>query len=303
MYHGKRIDFMITRRCMNRCIFCSEAFKMDNSEVPLVKAKAVLKKERENGAEVVHLVGGEPTIHKKFLEIAAYAKKLGFTVFIITNGIKFADEEFAKRAASVIDEIMVSVHGHTNGVHSKNTGNDKAYENMIKGLGNLQKHFKGRLEATTAITRHNAKHLLSIAKLIDSFGIREYQCMTIVPAGNGGVHFLDVSPKLLDLQKEIDAVVAFCNQKGVRVRFSGIPLCILGEHYLLSHDLWETIQIDEQEGGIELWQEPGREKNFLIDMGRMKTDRCNSCSYKGICGGIYKEYYKHFGDKELNPIQ
>lgn len=275
---------------------------MDNSEVSLVKAKSILKNERKKGAEVVHLVGGEPTIHKNFLEIAEYAKRLGFTVFIITNGIKFADEKFARKASGVIDEIMVSVHGHTKSVHSKNTGNPAAYEKMIQGLGNLQKYFSGRLEATTAITKHNAEHLVSIAKLINSFGIKEYQCMTIVPAGNGGAHFLDVSPKLLDLQKEIDAVVEFCKSKSVSVRFSGIPLCILGDHYLLSHDLWETIQIDEQEGDIELWQEPGRENSLLIDMGRMKTNKCNGCSYKGICGGIYKEYYKHFGDEELKPI-
>jgi len=36
---------------------------------------------------------------------------------------------------------------------------------------------------------------------------------------------------------------------------------------------------------------------------REKTERCKGCKLFKICEGIWKEYIKNYGDKELNPIK
>lgn len=303
MYHDKRIDFIITRRCLNKCVFCSESDMMNNSEVSLAEAKETLRRERRAGAGLVHLVGGEPTVHRNFFEIAKYAKEIGYKVFIITNAIMFADEKFAKKVLPFIDELMVSIHGHDKNSHDKNTNNNGAFEKLIAGLKNIKNNFTGRLEATTAITVYNYKTLIEIAKLVKECDIREYQCMTIVPTGQGCADYEKINPSLSMIKSHIEKVIDYCDRNNISVRFSGVPMCVLGKNFAHSHDLWENVKLgDNQDSDIRLWQEPGKEKDFLVDMGRIKTKKCNKCLYAEICGGIYKKYYEIFGDDEINPF-
>jgi len=50
-------------------------------------------------AFAVQFTGGEPTVHPRFLDIVASAKALGFShIQVASNGLKFADPDFARRA-------------------------------------------------------------------------------------------------------------------------------------------------------------------------------------------------------------
>lgn len=311
MKKSDRIDFFIVKKCLNNCIFCSERFKLDNSELSLSEIKEILSYERERGARLVHFVGGEPTLHSKFPEILKIAKQLNYNVFIITNAIKFSSESFCKKTLPYLDEIMVSVHGHDKKTHGENTRNPDAFDLLSKGLDNLKKYFKGRLEATSAITVNNFRHLHEIARLIDGIGIKEYQCMSVVPEGEGSKNFLRISPSYAELSKELERVIKYCEKKGIKIRFSGIPMCILSDKYMYSHDLWEPFKVDNTEFDrqkkkekIILWKEPGNvTRDFKIDIGRIKTKKCKNCAKKMICGGIYQKYYEEYGDEELIPFK
>ena len=307
MYFSKRIDFFITRKCLNRCVFCSERPKLDGSELTLAQAKRVLKQEREKGAELVHFVGGEPTIHPKFPEILKFAKSLGYNIFIITNVIMFSSKEFCEKSLPYLDEIMCSVHGHNAKIHNANTRNPKAFKKVLEGLENITERFTGRLEATTAITKWNYRYLTEIAKLINRFQIKEYQNMSVVPTGEGGQYFFEIAPTLIDLKPELRRAIKYCDNKKIKIRFSGIPMCILGNKYEYSYDLWEPFKIDNEEtwdDEIELWKEPGdMRKGFKIDLGRIKTTKCKKCAKRNICGGIYEKYYRKYGDFELRSFK
>jgi len=37
-------------------------------------------------------------------------------------------------------------------------------------------------------------------------------------------------------------------------------------------------------------------------VGRAKTKRCEGCNLYDRCEGIWKEYLKYYGDKELLPV-
>ena len=45
------------------------------------------------------------------------------------------------------------------------------------------------------------------------------------------------------------------------------------------------------------------ERCLLPIRGRIKTAKCRSCLYGKICGGIFEEYFKRFGDEELLPFR
>lgn len=303
MKHSRRADFFITKKCTNNCIFCSEKFKLDGSDLPFEKIKKVLKEQKKKGVGLLHLVGGEPTLHPDFPAILRFAKGLGFKIFIITNGAGFGSVEFCRQTLPWLDEIMVSVHGHNSKTHDNNTRSLGSFKKILSALKNLKKTFKGRLEATTAITNENYRDLDKIAALVHQFRIKEYQCMSVVPAGDGDKNFFDIVPKYEQLAPFLKKAIDFCESKEITIRFSGIPMCILGEKYIYSHDLWENFKLAEEKGGeIDLWQEPGRAEDFKIDIGRIKTGKCRRCFKKDICGGIYEKYFQKYGQAELEPF-
>ncbi|MEW6074773.1 MAG: radical SAM protein [Candidatus Omnitrophota bacterium] len=308
MAQTRRIDLFIIKKCCNRCIFCSERNKLDGSELSFAKIKNILVAERSRGANLVHFVGGEPTLHTHFPEILKLSKALQYNTFIISNAIMFSSYEFCIRTLPYLDEIMISIHGHNNKIHSINTRNPAAFMSVLQGMKNLQKYYKGRLQATTAITNLNYRFLAKIAELIHNFGITEYQCMSIVPTGEGSRTFYEIFPKFSVLSPHIINAIRFCELKNIKIRFSGIPMCILGDRYAYSYDLWEPFKIDnrkDHDGAIRLWNEPHTyvENNFKIDIGRIKTRKCRQCLKNSVCGGVYKKYFLKYSDDELIPFK
>src|SRR5262249_12669114 len=63
--------------------------------------------------------GGEVTIRDDFFKILGLAKRTGFTsIQVTTNGIRFADPEFARKAARLgVDSLRISVHGASAQTH------------------------------------------------------------------------------------------------------------------------------------------------------------------------------------------
>lgn len=308
MGQAQRIDFFVISRCTNKCVFCSESYRMDGQEMAYEKIKDTLIRERAKGAELVQLTGGEPTIHSKFLKILKFAKQLGYRTFIITNGAMLSSEAFCKKVMPYLDEIMFSVHGQNEKIHDKITNNKGSFRKLLEGIKNTKKYYNGAIKATTCLNNINLPYLLDIAKLIDNFQIKDYQLMTVVPGGRGKENFYELTPGLSVLKERIKEIANFCKEHSIQLRFSGVPMCILGENYNLSYDIYEAMKIDNKEkhnGIMELWREPGKydSKEFRIDMGRVKTRKCNECAKNDICGGIYYLYYDKYGDKELKPFK
>ncbi len=313
MYRAERIEFFIVYKCLNNCIFCSEADKFDNSELPFEQIKKILIRERKKGIKIAHFMGGEPTLHTKFLDILKFAKKLGFLTHIITNGIMFSSVKFTKEVSPYLDEIMVSIHGPNKRIHEIHTRNNRSFKLSRAGLKNLSVIFKKRLLGTTSITSKNLNYLPSMIDFFSQFGIKEVQYIGLIPSGNASRNFIDIFPRLYKLKRVVPLIIERAKEKGVTLRISGVPMCILGEEgYIYSHDLWENFKVDNEfksdkknlgKDNLLLWKEPqNKDKNFEIDIGRIKTEKCKKCKFASICGGIYRRYYQQYGDDELTPF-
>ncbi|MBI5970694.1 MAG: radical SAM protein [Deltaproteobacteria bacterium] len=100
--HTSLANVDITSRCNLSCSVCfadsnSNPYQPDYEDA--VKMLQNLRDQRPAPAESVQFMGGEPTIHPRFLDIVKAAKDLGFShIQTATNGIKFVDPDFAKRA-------------------------------------------------------------------------------------------------------------------------------------------------------------------------------------------------------------
>ncbi|MDY6913888.1 MAG: radical SAM protein [Planctomycetota bacterium] len=95
----------LTNRCNMSCPICfansgaaGYVFEPDYDQI--VRQLEALRSLRPTPCTAVQFTGGEPTIHPDFLRIVATARQMGFShIQIATNGLKIADEDFARRAA------------------------------------------------------------------------------------------------------------------------------------------------------------------------------------------------------------
>ena len=105
-----------TNRCNLNCIMCSNKYNQvqKKDEISTDKIKQFLDDTLEFAVEGVTLsiIGGEPLLKADVvLELARYAKKIGFAkVGISTNGTLMT-KEFAKEAKKLDMEIQVSIDG------------------------------------------------------------------------------------------------------------------------------------------------------------------------------------------------
>lgn len=95
----------VTNRCNLRCPVCfanaavtGKLLEPDYDEI--VRQLKALRDLRPTPATAVQFTGGEPTIHPDFLRILSAARDMGFShIQAATNGIRLADEQFARDAA------------------------------------------------------------------------------------------------------------------------------------------------------------------------------------------------------------
>ncbi|WP_030760634.1 radical SAM protein [Streptomyces griseus] len=85
--------FYITFRCNSLCGYCNvwqdDKFK-GYEELTLDQGRRILDELHGLGVRYVDFTGGEPVLHPHIDGIVQYAKKLGMTVEITSNGIRFA---------------------------------------------------------------------------------------------------------------------------------------------------------------------------------------------------------------------
>jgi len=81
--------------------------------------------------------GGEPTVHKDFLEIVRLAKSYGFQVQVFSNGIKLADKKYCQELCSLGIQINFGFDGTKREIYQTLRGDDslavkkKAFENVV----------------------------------------------------------------------------------------------------------------------------------------------------------------------------
>jgi hypothetical protein len=125
----------LSRSCNNACVFCLDAHNLDGAEVPLDRIKADLDAVKASGAARVVLSGGEPTMSKHLLAAIRYAKGLGLSTAMTTNGRVIQSEKIAQMLADAgLDEIRISVHSGRRSTHDILAGSQNAWVQGLAGL-------------------------------------------------------------------------------------------------------------------------------------------------------------------------
>lgn len=303
----KRVEYFIIKRCVNRCVFCSESWRFNGRHESFDAIKKTLLKEKKRGVRLVHFMGGEPTLHPQIVEISRWATEQGFSTYMMTNGIPLADQTLARRLLPWVREICISLHGHNRKIHDGLTGHPGSFDALQTALDHMMRFHPENLSADTTLTRQNIGSLKGIADLLARRKIFTWSLITVIPSGQGKNNFNRIIPRLNQARKMIPDFLRHAVSLGHFPMIAGLPLCVFGQKYTRhSLDFKSDVFIKgaplKHKDTLKLWAEPGS-VDQRIDMGRIKPVACAPCALKRDCGGVFELYHKFYGDAELTPFK
>jgi len=145
--HNKRILFPLdgqielTYRCNLNCIHCAEKGLEDKKrELNTHLWKRILDEIRQEGCFWLVFTGGEPLLREDFLELYAYAKKIGFIITIFTNGQLFNKEILDYLVKAPPHSIEITLNGITKDTYEKITQVEGSFFKAIENIKLIAKN-------------------------------------------------------------------------------------------------------------------------------------------------------------------
>ena len=297
----RRLELHLTYTCPERCVFCSEAHRMERYKsfpVTFGRVATVLRQQAARGITNIHLTGGEPTIHPRFIDVLRLAKKLGMRTSIGTIGTRLADRAFAEAALPYLDEALFSIHGPTPEVHNSLTKRAWSFDKVTRAFTNclsIKPEFGAYVN--TVITRHNIDVLPETAEMIDKMGAKLLVISNLTPEGDGFDGYEDLAVPLHRLAEVLPLVPP--RVKSAVVRFFAVPMCVLGDHALASNDLHWDPRVT-----VEWASAPGKVifdgvYSWAPDRKRTHVSTCLKCDKKPLCKGVFERYKELWSVEDL----
>lgn len=148
----------LTYKCNHQCIFCSCPWENDISlsgnEMTAEQWKRVFEKVKIYGVKHITFSGGEPAIRADIFDILRYAKELGFTLGLNTNGCNI-NKDFLYRLRDFDIQLSISVPGIK--TFAQTTKNDNI-ENVLNLFRQCDK-LNIKTVANIAVTKINIGEL------------------------------------------------------------------------------------------------------------------------------------------------
>ncbi|HHO49597.1 MAG TPA: radical SAM protein [Deltaproteobacteria bacterium] len=306
----ERLELHVTYTCPERCLFCSEEHRMASfRRLPVTwgRVATVLRTHAARGVRAVHLTGGEPTIHPRFVDILRLAKKLGMRTSVGTIGTMLSRPDFARRALPLLDEALFSLHGPDAATHDAMTRRPGSFEQVTAAIRLARDSSTGGgtgggtgVYINTVITRHNVQRLPETAALAHDLGAALLIVSNTTPEGAALDAYEALAVPLDTLARILPRVPE--RARDTVVRFFGVPMCLLGEHRMLSNDLhWDprvTVEWGQQGDkvvldGIYSWT-PARRRAHVAS--------CGGCAVQELCTGVYERYAELWPVDALQPL-
>jgi MoaA/NifB/PqqE/SkfB family radical SAM enzyme len=300
----ERLELHITYTCPERCVFCSEDHRMqafNRFPVTWGRVATVLRLHASRGVRNVHFTGGEPTIHPRFIDILRLAKKLRLRTSVGTIGTMICREDWAKEAMPYLDEGLFSLHGPDAATHDALTQREGSFERVTTALKNAQRFRPGfGAFVNTVICTDNVDVLPETVALAASLGAKLIVVSNTTPEGAAYDHYERLAVPLSKLAEVLPMVPARAGD--AVVRFFGVPMCLMGEHRMLSNDLhWDprvTVEWAQGEGKVVL----DGIYSWTPDRKRTHVAACANCSLNQVCMGVYDRYAELWPVDELVAV-
>ena len=177
------MNLMITGKCNFNCLHCFNA--ADNAALMTEWAFddlcALLDEARDCGVTALQITGGEPMLHRRFLDILREIYLRDMSVFALnTNGFFLTQEILDEmKALGCRPTMKISLDGI--GTHDWMRGRKGAEESAV-GAMKLCLANGLRVQANTQVNRRNVRAMLPTARLLDSLGVQDMRIIRTTEA-------------------------------------------------------------------------------------------------------------------------
>jgi len=224
-------EIALTYGCQNRCIFCYASSPYREKKVPLMRTDEVRRVMDKifHQAHVPSLsfTGGEATLRRDLPELIAYGKKLGFRMNLISNGVRLADEDYARQLVDAgLDSTQISLEAGSAALHDAIAGKIGAFEKTTAGIRNMRK-LGIHVHSNTTLCPQNRDALEELIVFIArDLGLRTMSMNMVIRTGEAlSDRKMEIS--YTEVAGLIPGILDLAEREGVRlVWYSPIPYCI-----------------------------------------------------------------------------
>lgn len=180
--------FELTDACNLSCLHCgSNACPQNRTYLPFEDVTMVLDQVARAyppGSIMICLTGGEPLLHPQLCEIISYARQLGFSCGITTNGMLMDEKTANKLVNSGLDTATFSLDGLED-THDWFRNKPGAYVKTLEGIRKLHAAAGKTVstQITTVIHRKNFHQLTALYDLVCSLELDSWRVINLEPIG------------------------------------------------------------------------------------------------------------------------
>lgn len=181
------MNWMITGKCNYNCLHCFNA--ADNaplmSEWTLEEARELIAQAEQCGINAFTITGGEPMLHRDFIEIIGLIYAHGMYVEELNTNGHFITQEALDRLRAIGCSPLIKISFDGVGHHDWLRNRKGAEEDALRAI-RLCVENGFRVKAQTNVHRLNVSSMLPTAELLEGMGVEEMRIIrtTEVPRWN-----------------------------------------------------------------------------------------------------------------------
>lgn len=255
---SKHNVIMATERCNHRCIMCPQPPILQEKDKTPFNLKLISLFDKHT--QEIGITGGEPTLidNNLFILITHIKKKIPkAAINILSNGVKFADKEYAMKLAKCRHhdlQIDIPLFSDIAEEHNRIVG-AKTFYKTIQGLYNLAL-FRQRIGLRIVVHKQTFKRLPQFSDFIyHNFPfVAQVAFMQMETTGLAKDNFEELWIDPYDYNNELREAVLLLADRGMKPYIYNAQLCILPEdircYAQQSISDWKDIYIEVCDGCV-----------------------------------------------------
>ncbi|MCM8774696.1 MAG: radical SAM protein [Candidatus Omnitrophica bacterium] len=147
--------------------------------------RKIIRETKDLGTKVILFIGGEPLLRKDLFDLVGYARSLGLSAVIVTNGVLLNRENIERCLRADVDWLSVSIDAATEERFSKIRGENilgeviRNIEQLNSSKRNKNREFP-KIVAVCTIMDDNLEELLDIVNLAKRIEIEKVLFQPVV---------------------------------------------------------------------------------------------------------------------------
>ncbi len=282
-------EIRLNLACNQRCFFCNCDGFAPNVVPARAAAIAAAEQLVREGATMITITGGEPTLNAALDDVARAARAAGaLRVMVQTNAVALAGSNRAKEIHDAgADTLFVSLHSLDGQVSDRITGVPGTHALTLQGIDAA---LAAGLNVITncVINRLNQneppEYVRGLRERWPQLTGRVFSFMAPVAAALRNMEYM---PRISDVLPPLRAALDDCIARGEMVRVAGVcglPLCTL-------------------RGYEPVCDESANPVGVPVNADRVKPPGCAECVQAPRCSGVWRRYVEQHGDGEFVAVR